>query len=466
MIHSFQRTAISIVLLAVVAGARGQVLYLMGVPQAPNEAQADAITRSFIEVMLKAEAGDRIRVFDAQAQRPIADIRVPDARTDRARLRLVSGQVARVPAFFKANRRDGSDTDPRVHLPNLLNTIATLADDQASEIRVLLCGSMFFGDGTDARFDFGAGTYPSDGHILATRALSPFGTADLRKLENTRLDILNLTPITDDRDRHQIQRFWTVYAEERGVTLTSWQTDAKLSVEMLLKEIKSPHMEVSIDRRDLRREIRRVSDPALQPNTWLVIACVDASASMDVAFAEIRRALADFATRLYDAGAEIHLAIIPFREEPLTALPFTPVRSEGNDGGKSLYPINQYLDGVSVRSALADPDAAIRHALILAETSTLRATHTGLLVIGDTGSETDPSPERARQLLADLTAWRDADTGRSVHAVYLGADNNPRRGFFEDLAAISNQPVATTFQTVADRIVERAAKVTTGLRPD
>jgi hypothetical protein len=455
-----------LVIVLFATSSTAQTLYVLGFPLHPPETQAEALSHAFIELALKASPGDRIRVFDPLTQRSIADTTVPKSIADRARLRLMAGELSRVPAFFKSNASDPPNADLRVHLPNFLDTVASITSPEFRETRVLVCGSLFFGDGTDARYDFGAGTYPSEGHILAARSSSPFGTADLRKLENTRLDILNLIPIPDDRDRYHIERFWAMYAAERGVQLTSCQTDAKLAVELLLKDTKAPHIDATIDRRDLRREIHRVSNPALRPNTWRVIACIDASASMEIAFEEVRRGLADFAARLYDAGAEIHLAIVPFREEPLEALPFTPVRSEGHDGGKSLHLIHQYLDSVIVRSAPADPDGAIRRAFTLAETDTVRATQTAILIIGDTGSETDPAPERVSRLFADLTAWQDADTGRSVYAVYLGTANNPRRGFFEDLAATGNHPVATTFQAVADGIVEKVAAWNEGIRPD
>ncbi|MCC7389428.1 MAG: VWA domain-containing protein [Phycisphaerales bacterium] len=453
---------VSHVLSTITPAVHAQSLFVIGVPPRPTESEAVAITTSAIELARKASPGDRVRVIDAFRQQPVTEFTVPEARTERALLRELSAPIARLSAHFAESRKGGDEPDRRVHIPNFLDTVASVRDPGSSAPRILLFGSMYFGDGTDSRFDFAAGRYPSDGHILATSEHSVFGAADRRKLSGGRIDVMNLEPIVDDRDRFFVQRFWTAYAGERGVSLTSWQTDAGLAVEMVLRDIQEPLMHASLDRSDLRREIRRVAGPESLPNLWTLVVCIDASASMEEAFDQVRREVPRLAERLYDAGAEIRLCIIPYRQGPLAPFPVAPIRSSKSDGGRSIAGLRSYLDGVRLESSYVDPDAAVRRALDMLAADNDVATHVCLLVIGDTGPEVVGSPEHQLQLLRDLSEWREAGKGRSVQGVFLGGPGDPRVRYFEELSALSQQGIATGFEAIADRVVEQAADITRG----
>lgn len=444
-----------------VASAHSQALYVIGVPPSPSEEHASAITRTVIDLAIKGSTGDRVVVIDAMSQTPIADIALPKSRTDRGRLRQVSPAIARLPAHFRATANDATPQNLQVHLPRFFDTVEALQDPGFTETRMLLAGSMSFGDGSDARFDFSAGTYPSDGYILAARSESVFGTADAPDLSNARLDVLNLDPIEDDRDLHYIQRFWTLYAKERDVVLTSWTNHAKTAGDNALRDLVGPVVDVEIDRRDLRRSILRVDDEGSTPNTWTLVVCIDASRSMEHAYEELRREITRLADELYRAGADIRLSVIPYRREQLEALPLTPVRAASSDGGRSLQLVKGYLDRIELEPVFVDPGTAVRGAMASLDADDAPKSFTVILVVGDTGPEVDVEATRHGALFRDLADWREEGNGdRWVLGAYVGQPGASGEGYFRALSAVSGQEVLTGFEDVADFVIKRAARVT------
>jgi len=452
----------------VTASANAQVLYVIGGPAALEAESLPGFTRSVIRVVLNGEPGDRVRVFDAFNQTSIADIAVPRSRTPQARLRMVAPKIASIQTHYSKAQPADEPPGHLLHLPNFLDTVASITGPGFDETRILLIGSMGFGNGTDTRYDFGPASfsYPSDGHILASSSVSVYGTVNKPKLSNTRIDILNTDPFEDDVHRYHVQRFWSLYTKERGAVLSSWSTDASLAVERVSGERGGPLLNMSIDRRDLRREILRVDGVLMAPNVWTLVICIDASASMQAAFDELRREIPDLAARLYDAGAQIRIAIIPFREDVLPAMPLTTVRSAGSDGGRSLSRVNAYLDGVSVESAQVDPGNALRAGMAMIERDADPETFTYLLIIGDTGPEIRITGEDYQGLLEDLRSWHEGGQGRFAEGVLFGSGDDGDVRYFRETAQAGGGGVTTSFALVADQVVKQAADVTRGTRPE
>lgn len=455
------------------AGALSErpIQYVVGTTADLTETEAKLVAISGVRLVLGSNPGDLVRFIDAETQAPIAAITVPNA-SERATVKIISGEIAKVVAYLKAHGTGSEAPGRRVHLPNFLDTVSRMADPEFEETRAVVFGSAFFGDGSDARFDFSAGAYPSPGHAFASSKVTVYGAADKSPMQNTRLDFFNMTPIEDDIHRRHIQEWWTLYSGERGVTLTSWQemSPAPSSFDTVVgeavKDLDAPMLNITPDRRDLRREILRVDGGLSRPNIWSLVIVVDCSASMQSAFEEIRREIPLLAADLYEAGAEIRVSIIPYRARPLTPFPLTTVRSSGSDGGKSLARLNRYLDGVRVVSEAVDPAAALRAGLAALEQDRDLETFSSLILVGDTRSETGTAAEAEGRLINELRQWYLAGPGRSLHTVLLGSADEGSRAFFNSAAGAGDQTIAGDFATVADRVVEQAADVTRGLDMD
>ena len=299
--------------------------------------------------------------------------------------------------------------------------------------------------------------------MAATRELSGYGTADAVRLENTRLDWLNLVPIEDDRDRLYVQRFWTLYTQQRGVVLTSWETSRESATDNAMAELTEPIERVTFDPNDVRREIRRVDGSDRLPNIWSLVFVVDASGSMQHAFDQIRSEIPLLAERVYEAGATIRVAIVPFRERPLESFALTPIRSEQSDGGTSVLRLREFLDTITPTNARVDPDQAMRSAIALVSADDHRPTYTSIILVGDTHGEVHHSSERYARLLADLGEWAEAATGRSVRSINVGS---VRTIEFDRLGTLTGRRTLSNVHSLSDEIARRAANVSRGLDPE
>ncbi len=458
---SFRRAIAATICLLAMTFANAQKLYVIGIPHQADRTNAQECLRLIAAVGMQAESGDRFVIVDASNQAQLTDFTIPNTSVERTKLRAVVRGMGNVTAHFRTTGLIAGNPPYRVHLPRFLDKVGSFSGHD--EVQALIIGSMYFGNGSDTRFDYTAGTYLSDGHIHSTRDLSVFGTANTIALTNTRLHVLNLEPIADDLDRQPILRFLTLYAAARGVILTEWTTDFASVPEPLLRGDDEPVVRVAIDQDDLRREVRRAGRPSGIPNQWTLVVCVDASASMTAVYEAIRAQMPQLAERLYDAGAEIQVAIIPFREVPLDAMPLTSIRSTGSDGGQSVARLNRYLNGVNLESTAVDPVAAVNGALAMLANHQGPEAFTCVVVVGDTGPETQSTPADQQRLMRDLAAWRAAGDHRSVHPVYLGDPSSDQVAFFRDLAAVSGHDLVRSIQSLAERIVAQAADVTRGL---
>ncbi|MEO1009606.1 MAG: vWA domain-containing protein [Planctomycetota bacterium] len=449
-----------VVTLALVHAAAGQTLHVVAGPPQADDEDLILILQSVAEVGMHVEHGDEVRVIDALTQAPVASFAMPASASARGKAKHVVKQLAAIRRYYDSAR---STLLPySVHLPNLLDSVyqATVSSDRRfSETRILLIGSALFGDGTDARYDFVAGEYPSAGHVAAARSHSVYGTADARRLRNTRLDWLNLTPIVDDGHRLRIREFWTLYCQQRGVVLTSWSAHANDVLVSFKSGSTEPIEHVIFDSDDLRRQILRVEDASGLANTWSIVFVVDASASMQQVFDQIRSEIPVLAERLYEAGARIRVAVVPFREQPLPVLGWTDIRTEDSDGGRSSRRLGAFLGGVEPMRSTVDPDAALRVGMQLVDSDLRRSTFASIVLVGDTTAEADRDRGRFAQLLADLHAWSEAAEGRSVLGIDVGNGQDPG---FARLAGPDRVAPFGSVRELADSIVRQAADVTRG----
>lgn len=435
-------------------------VYFVGMPTKIDPETIPSVMGTLTDLFLNAEPGDTVEVFDAARQRRICRRTIPETRTAKGRLNIVADDLVVVRRHFEAGL-DGPGHLNLIDVPNFIDLVADAVREGKAETRILLVGLMYHGNGTDTRFHFRPGAYPTDGHILLPRDRGDFGTVGARRLFKARIDVCDLDWIDDDLDRRAIQRFWSIYAAERGITLTTWQADPGRAAELLLADRAEPYMAAEINRFDRRVEIRRVVSPTAVSHTFTLIVVIDASGSMEHAFDALRRETPLLAERVFEAGAEVRIAFLPFRETPLDPLPPTPVRSTLNDGGQSVQAVHAYLGQIQPQNALVDPGAALRQAIEIAASDTLPSDRTAIVLVGDTGFEEVINGDlKQRTILDALNTWRAGGPGRSVHSVFVGGSDGERSQFFRRVAEISGHGMATDFQTVSDRIAEETAGLT------
>lgn len=238
------------------AAVTNDPVYYVGVSPVLLEADREPVLKSILALVLRAEAGTRIEVFDAQAVERIASISIGDM-PPKARVRQAASQIRAIQSFISpAEPRQGSANQSRV--PALLSVVAP-ASTPSKPARVLLFASLFYADERDPSATFGPGFVPSDGHLLAPSGQSVFGCADRKdSLKDVVIDWCVLENETPDLERRAAERFWHLYANELGATMHGFHPSPDVAMERILAGGATPVSTSAIDRSDARLTIRPV----------------------------------------------------------------------------------------------------------------------------------------------------------------------------------------------------------------
>lgn len=237
------------------AASDGRVYYV-GLPPVLHEADRDSVLTSVLTLILKAEAGSRIEVFDAHAIERVASISVGDM-PPKARVRQAASQIRAIQDFI-APSEPLQEPANQARVPAFLSVVAA-ASTPAKPARVLLVASLFYADERDPSATFGPGFVPSDGHLMAPSGQSVFGCADRRdSLKGVVIDWCVLENETPDLERRAAERFWHLYATEIGATVHGFHPSADVAAERFLAGDTTPVSVAAIDRSDARLTIRPV----------------------------------------------------------------------------------------------------------------------------------------------------------------------------------------------------------------
>lgn len=230
--------------------------YYVGLPPMLLEADREPVLRSILALLLKAEAGSHIEVFNAHAIERVASISVGDI-PPKARVRQAASQIRAIQSFVSpAEPRSGPPNQARV--PAFLSVVAA-ASTPSKPARVFMIASLFYTDERDPSAAFAPGFVPSDGHILAPSEQSVFGCADRKdSLKGVVIDWCVLESDTPDLERRAAERFWHLYATELGATVNGFHSSADVAAERFLAGGTTPVMVAALDRTDARLTIRPV----------------------------------------------------------------------------------------------------------------------------------------------------------------------------------------------------------------
>lgn len=179
------------------------------------------------EATLKLTPDNQIIVYGVNPPAQIARIAIPNdekARNAAWTRRRLSEQLGSVVQHIRAmpTNPEGQPVAENVRLPEVLDEIGTnlipsLPDKRAD---VLIIGSPFYHDPRDLRYSMADSFYPSDGHLTAPRAETPYGLGGMRaRLANTLVHIC--WPNSKERfvsTSHEevVRRFWTLWITHQG----------------------------------------------------------------------------------------------------------------------------------------------------------------------------------------------------------------------------------------------------------
>lgn len=249
-------------LLAVVAAAPRRAaaseerVYYVGLPPVMLEADREPLLKGILTLLLKAEAGSRIEVFDAHAIKRIASVSIGDM-PPKARVRQAASQIRAIHTFINPEAPRQTPAN-QTRVPAFLSVVAA-SSTPSKPARVLLVASLFYTDERDPSATFAPGFVPSDGHLLAPSGQSVFGCADRKdSLKGVTIDWCVLERETPDLERRAAERFWHLYAAELGAAVHGFHPSPDVAMERFLADAATATSTAAIDPKDTRLIIRPV----------------------------------------------------------------------------------------------------------------------------------------------------------------------------------------------------------------
>jgi outer membrane protein OmpA-like peptidoglycan-associated protein len=127
-------------------------------------------------------------------------------------------------------------------------------------------------DKDEPAFNMQDGFYPSDGHILAGKKGSIYGTAEKKDaLKDVAIHFCYLhESFTNDDQRNQIGRFWTLFIGQQDGVLASFAADLSLVFDRAAQNSRQPFMNAMIDKKDSKIEMHKIVRRELPTQTEMI----------------------------------------------------------------------------------------------------------------------------------------------------------------------------------------------------
>ncbi len=187
----------------------------------------EALAREFADFVGAMTPADRLFVYDASGPSTITTIRIPDdprSESPAWRRKKLAEQAAPLVRHLQTMRATGSaGTVPgNLMIPSVVDEIArnVIPSVPDKAIELLLIGSWFHSDPRDGRFAMSDRFFPSDGHIAASAADTPFGLAGKgSRLTGSGLHFCwpqGQTEFATHEHEEAVRRWWTLWTQAQG----------------------------------------------------------------------------------------------------------------------------------------------------------------------------------------------------------------------------------------------------------
>ncbi len=250
------------------------VRYAMGLSPFLADSVKDNVFRGIVRVILEDLPLDSSLVlYDAYHLRTIGQIEIPNVRAFRSgktRANQLKEPIQKLKAFLAAREEipatNGLKLDAAIRLPQFMDFVAENLSEANRPATVIVFGSPFYLDPKEPSFSMVNGYFPSDGHLLATRAQSVFGTKDRAgALRGIEIHFCYFgDPWVSDLHRERIARFWGLFLKTQEAQLATFSSDlpaifnaARLGSRnggLEIREARAP-----LDRSDSKIEMLRIT---------------------------------------------------------------------------------------------------------------------------------------------------------------------------------------------------------------
>lgn len=201
------------------ASAAGRHIIVAYAPNLP-----DAVRQEIAGVagtaLYQSDSGTRITVVRTDPLATIADLTVPDG-SPVLRQRRAAPSIARTVRELNAT----TNSLGQFLVPSILDAVGRQWASQNDT--VILVGPALHTDARQPEFNFTT-NWPSDGHLVADAARSPFSTLDRRQILNgvgVYWIVTDADRMANTRQAKAVQRFWELYVAMQGGTLVNFSPD-------------------------------------------------------------------------------------------------------------------------------------------------------------------------------------------------------------------------------------------------
>lgn len=216
--------------------------FVIGLSPFLDKSVKDEVYRGIVLLLVEdLPLNSTLRIYDAYQLKSIAEITLPDIRafsSPKTRANQFSGAVQNLKHFLAQEHakptREHLNFDGAIRLPQFCDFLNEIHPPIQRPLQVLLIGSPLYQDAKEPAFSMVDGYFPSDGHLLATREKSVFGTRVLTNsnpgLEMTVHWAYFGDPWITDLHREKITRFWSLFLEKRDCQLQTFCGDLHIAL--------------------------------------------------------------------------------------------------------------------------------------------------------------------------------------------------------------------------------------------
>ncbi|MEM8595781.1 MAG: hypothetical protein AAGF76_04880 [Pseudomonadota bacterium] len=192
------------------------------------EAQVRRATQHVAETLAP---GETAWLVNAMTQEQIASFHVAEGApaSIRSRMRANRAYFSAVKTFLEADHNAAADGafPGEIDLPGFLRAVGTNYPTEGAPRDLIILGSPVT-DPQSPGFSMHDGVVPNDAHINASRADSPYGSAELRDHltgYTVHWGVVGAPWSVSDRHAHFVERFLSLSLEARGATLVTFADD-------------------------------------------------------------------------------------------------------------------------------------------------------------------------------------------------------------------------------------------------
>ena len=209
--------------------------YVVGISPFLDEESGDQSFRNLAGFLLEdMPLNSSLWLYDAYHLQTIAQVEIPNKRafeSSRTRANQFAKPLQSLKTFLADRNEppelDGLDFTHAIQFPQFMDFVGENFSQTNSSTIVLLLGNPLYQDAKETSFSMRGDYFPSDGHLLASRDRSVYGRIErTNQLNSVRVYHGHFNdPWKSDLHRQKITRFWNLFLQSQGATLTTMTGD-------------------------------------------------------------------------------------------------------------------------------------------------------------------------------------------------------------------------------------------------